>query len=92
MHSTSSHRCFGTGNTCPSSKITGCSHSEDVTVQCCKIQYSNTLNSIIPYLAYSSSYSRSSNTKTTCKGLISKYFTSSSFIIIIIKVFHLIEL
>ena len=91
MYSTSSHRCYGTGNTCPSSKITSCTHSEDVTVQCCKIQYSNTLK-LIQYLAYSSSYSRSTNTKTTCKGLISKYFTSSSFIIIIIKILHLIEL
>ena len=75
MYSTSSHRCYGTGNTCPSSTVTSCSHSEDVTVQCCKVQNSNTLKSYY-YLAYSSSYSRSTNTKTTCSGLISKYFTS----------------
>ena len=36
MSSTSSHSCYGTGNTCPSSTITSCYHSEDVTVQCCK--------------------------------------------------------
>ena len=36
MYSTSSHRCYGTGNTCPSSTVTSCTHSEDVTVQCCK--------------------------------------------------------
>ena len=39
MYSTSSHRCFGTGNTCPSSTVTSCTHSEDVTVQCCKTKY-----------------------------------------------------
>ena len=37
MYSTSSHSCYGTGNTCPSSTVTSCTHSEDVTVQCCKI-------------------------------------------------------
>ena len=37
MYSTSSHRCYGTDNTCPSSTVTSCTHSEDVTVECCKI-------------------------------------------------------
>ena len=45
MYSTSSHRCYGTGNTCRSSTVTSCYHYEDVTVECCKIQYNNTLNS-----------------------------------------------
>ena len=36
MYSTSYHSCFGTGNTCPLNLVTGCSHSEDVTVECSK--------------------------------------------------------
>ena len=41
MYSTSSHRCYGTGNICPSSTATSCTHSEDVTVQCCKCMHYN---------------------------------------------------
>ena len=36
MYSIPSHSCFGTGNTCPLNKVTSCSHSEDVTVECSK--------------------------------------------------------
>ena len=36
MYSTSSDRCFGTKNTCPSSSVTTCSHSNDVTISCSK--------------------------------------------------------
>ena len=43
MYSTSSHRCYGTGNICPSSTVTSCTHSEDVTVQCCKCMHYNSL-------------------------------------------------
>ena len=39
MYSTSSHRCYGTGNICPSSTVTSCIHSEDITVQCSKIKW-----------------------------------------------------
>ena len=71
MYSTSSHRCYGTGNTCPSSStVTGCSHSEDVTVQCCKTKYIYKSNFL--FKAYSTSLTRSTNTKTACSGLISK--------------------
>ena len=70
MYSTSSHRCYGTGNTCPSSTVTSCSHSEDVTVQCCKIECKYKSN--FRFKAYSTSYTRSTNTKTTCSGLIGK--------------------
>ena len=45
MYSTSSHSCFGTGNNCPLSKVTSCSHSKDITVECSKALYSNIINS-----------------------------------------------
>ena len=36
MYSTSSDRCYGTRNNCPSSSVTTCSHSNDVTISCSK--------------------------------------------------------
>ena len=36
MYSTSSDKCYGTRNTCPSSSVTTCSHSNDVTITCSK--------------------------------------------------------
>ena len=37
MSSSSSDKCYGTRNSCPSSSVSSCSHSEDVTVECCKL-------------------------------------------------------
>ena len=37
MSSSSSDTCYGTRNSCPSTSITSCSHSEDVTVTCSKL-------------------------------------------------------
>ena len=34
MYSTSSDRCYGTRNTCPSTSVTSCSHTNDVTLTC----------------------------------------------------------
>ena len=34
MYSTASHRCFGSGNTCPSVSVTNCSQLNDVTLTC----------------------------------------------------------
>ena len=28
--------CYGTRNSCPSASLTGCTHSEDITVTCSK--------------------------------------------------------
>ena len=36
MSSYSYDTCYGTRNSCPSTSVTGCSHSEDVTVTCSK--------------------------------------------------------
>ena len=36
MSSSSSDSCFVTSNSCPSSRVTSCSHSEDVTISCSK--------------------------------------------------------
>ena len=33
-----SNLCFSTGNVCPSSEYHDCSHSEDVTVECCELE------------------------------------------------------
>ncbi|XP_019856385.1 PREDICTED: deleted in malignant brain tumors 1 protein-like isoform X3 [Amphimedon queenslandica] len=54
MYSTSSDRCYGTRNTCPSSSVTTCSHSNDVTISCRE---------------YSSS-SRQTVTSSTCSSLL----------------------
>ena len=66
MNSTSSHSCYATGNTCPSSTITSCSHSEDVTVTCSKISLYSFLY-FICIVAYSTSYTKSYATRTTCE-------------------------
>ena len=63
MYSTSSHSCYGTGNTCPSSTVSSCTHSEDVTVECSKIYHF-----LLVFLSYSF---KSRNTiNTTCSGLL----------------------
>uniref|UniRef100_A0A1X7SLH1 SRCR domain-containing protein n=1 Tax=Amphimedon queenslandica TaxID=400682 RepID=A0A1X7SLH1_AMPQE len=54
MYSTASHRCFGSGNTCPSASVTNCSQLNDVTLTCRDI----------------SSSSRQTVTQSTCSGLI----------------------
>uniref|UniRef100_A0A1X7U1M5 SRCR domain-containing protein n=1 Tax=Amphimedon queenslandica TaxID=400682 RepID=A0A1X7U1M5_AMPQE len=54
MYSTSSDRCYGTRNTCPSSSVTTCSHSNDVTISCREY----------------SSLSRQTVTSSTCSNLI----------------------
>ena len=36
MSSSSSDTCYGTRNSCPSTSVTSCTHSEDVTVECSK--------------------------------------------------------
>ena len=41
MSSSSSDKCYGTRNSCPSASITSCSHYEDVTVECSKLYYCN---------------------------------------------------
>ena len=66
MNSTSSHSCYATGNTCPSSTITSCSHSEDATVTCSKIFSIVSLYAICT-VAYSTSYTKSYATRTTCE-------------------------
>ena len=40
MYSTSSDRCFGSRNSCPSSSVTSCTHYNDVSVVCSKYTYS----------------------------------------------------
>ncbi|XP_019859785.1 PREDICTED: neurotrypsin-like [Amphimedon queenslandica] len=55
MYSTSYATCFGSSNRCPSSSITSCSHSSDVSVTC-REMYSTT---------------RYATTFSTCSGLIS---------------------
>ena len=37
MSSSSSDKCYGARNSCPSSSISGCYHYEDVTVECSKL-------------------------------------------------------
>ena len=44
MHSTSSDRCFGSRNSCPSSSVTSCTHYNDVSVVCSKYTYPSTWN------------------------------------------------
>ena len=41
MSSSFSDKCYGTRNTCPVSSVTSCSHYEDVTVECSKLDYYN---------------------------------------------------
>ena len=36
MYSTSSDRCFGSRNSCPSSSVTSCNHYNDVSIVCSK--------------------------------------------------------
>ena len=36
MYSTSSDRCFGSSNSCPSSSVTNCTHYNDVSIICSK--------------------------------------------------------
>ena len=36
MSSSSSDTCHGTSNSCPSTSLTSCNHTEDVTVTCSK--------------------------------------------------------
>ena len=36
MSSSSSDTCYGTRNSCPSTSVTSCTHSEDITVECSK--------------------------------------------------------
>ena len=38
MRNSSSDSCFGTSNSCPTSRVTNCTHSEDVTVACSKFK------------------------------------------------------
>ena len=40
MYSTSSDRCFGIRNSCPSSSVNSCTHYNDVSVVCSKYTYS----------------------------------------------------
>ena len=39
MYSTSSDRCFGSRNSCPSSSVTSCTHYNDVSIVCSKYCY-----------------------------------------------------
>ena len=39
MYSTSSDRCFGSSNSCPSSSVTSCTHYNDVSLVCSKYNY-----------------------------------------------------
>ena len=53
--SNASSTCFISRNSCPSSSIRSCSHSEDVTIACCKYCYTTTIIHYIIIIAYSSS-------------------------------------
>ena len=53
--SSSSSTCFNSRNSCPSSSIRSCSHSEDVTIACCKYCYTTNIIHYIIIIAYSSS-------------------------------------
>ena len=37
MNSYSSDKCIIYSNTCPSTSVTSCTHSEDITVECSKL-------------------------------------------------------
>ena len=42
MSSKSSDKCYGTSNACPTSSVTSCTHSKDITIACSK--YSKSIN------------------------------------------------
>ena len=66
MSSTSSDTCYGTRNSCPSTPITSCTHS-DVTIECSKIFLRVDIFSIFS-LAYNAS--KANNTKITCGKIV----------------------
>ena len=37
MSSNSKDKCFGSSNTCYTSSVTSCTHSQDVTIACSKL-------------------------------------------------------
>uniref|UniRef100_A0A1X7SXN5 SRCR domain-containing protein n=1 Tax=Amphimedon queenslandica TaxID=400682 RepID=A0A1X7SXN5_AMPQE len=65
MYSTASHRCFGSGNSCPLASVTNCSQLNDVTLTCRDI----------------SSSSRQTVTQSTCPGLILSSVSNGALIL-----------
>ena len=51
MYSTSSDRCFGSRNSCPSSSVTSCNHYNDVSIVCSKYTYLSSWNFLGLYFA-----------------------------------------
>uniref|UniRef100_A0A1X7TU93 SRCR domain-containing protein n=1 Tax=Amphimedon queenslandica TaxID=400682 RepID=A0A1X7TU93_AMPQE len=69
MYSTSYATCFGSSNSCPSSSITSCSHSSDVSVTC-RETYSST---------------RYTTTSSTCAGVISNAGSATAGTIVLYR-------
>ena len=38
MRNSSNDSCFGSNNSCPTSRVSSCNHSEDVTIACSKFK------------------------------------------------------
>ena len=58
MISSNSDSCFVDSNTCPITANTGCSHSNDVTIECGKLALINNVSSIenLLFLAFNTPY------------------------------------
>ena len=41
MFSSSTDKCYSRRNSCPSTSVTSCSHSEDITIECSKYRQLN---------------------------------------------------
>ena len=71
VKSASSDKCLIFRNTCPSTSVTSCTHSEDVTVECSKYNYFKIDESCINlFIAKNAS---STNLIQTCSGIIVVY-------------------
>ena len=79
IYTKSTDRCISTRNACPTSQVTSCSHTEDITIECSQLQllYLKNLYFFVAYNIQSSS----TTTNSTCIGKLSKKLLIIMFIV-----------
>ena len=69
VYTKSTDQCISTRNACPTSQVTSCSHTEDITIECSQLQILYLINFYF-VLAYNIQ-SSSTTTNNTCIGKLS---------------------